>query len=599
MQVRSPLPETSTADGLAEAGPGPAPASYPGLAPFLASSRSIPALDLGSLALLLVLVLSVFAVAPLLYPGYLQTHAGFSPLWNTADLRSNLGQWDWLPRSGLSFDPFRSDGLLFYYLAALLPLPLLASVKAAPVLAWLLGSAGMYLWLKNWLGRPGALVAALVYTYLPYRLAAVYVRGAWGEALFWGLLPWALWAAISFRPTASPFAVRRLPVYSPAQSPVGFLCVAGLWILLGFSHLGLTWWAGLLVLVFWLALYPRRAAAPVLAVLSGAAAATGLMFTLTAPTAPYTAPADHLLYLSQLFSAGWGFGFSRAGWDDGLSLQLGLAAVGLSILSVILWPRRQSAAEPTGPRDYRLLFFLVAAVVLALLQLTLVGFIWRLPLGPSSTLAYPWQLLGLAGLCLAVLAGTTLWLDEELAQPALFGAITVFVILSSYSYLEPQFIPAGQVVATGPQAVVGDNQLVLLDHQFAVPVSANTAGLATQDTAQIPLAVYGPLQANGRLILKTTWQPLRPFSQDLKIFAHLVGPQGEVLAQFDGQPQAGEHPTTRWVPGELINDAYTLVLPAELPPGPYRLFLGLYDETSMARLPVAGDGEGRILLDVR
>lgn len=597
MQVHSPSPEASTADRLAEAGQAPDPS--PDLAPFLASSRSIPALRLGSLALLLVLVLPVFAAAPLLYPGYLQTHAGFSPLWNAADLRSSLGRWDWLPHIGLNFDPLRGEGLLFYYLAALLPLPLPAAAKVVPGLAWLLGSAGIFLWLKNWLGRPGSLVAALVYTYLPYRLATVYVRGAWGEAIFWGLLPWALWAAISFRPFASPFATRHLPVRSPAQSPAGFLPVAGLWFLLGFSHLGLTWWAGLLVLVFWLALYPRRAAAPVLAVLSGVVAVTGLMFSLARPVAPYTSPADHLLYLSQLFSAGWGFGASRPGWNDGLSLQLGLAALGLAVLSVILWPRRQPAEWPTGSLDGRLKFFLAATVGLVLLQLAPAGFIWRLPLGPASTLAYPWQLLGLAGLSLAVLAGTALWLDEELTQPALLGAITVLVILSSYSYLEPRFIPAGQVVTTGPQAVAGDTQLALLDHQFAVASSANTAGLAVPDSSEIPLAVYGPLRANNVLILKTTWQPLRTFSRDLKVFAHLVGPQGEVLAQFDGQPRTGEYPTSNWTPGELITDSYSLVLPEDLPPGPYRLFLGLYDEASMARLPVAGDNEGRIILDVR
>ena len=142
------------------------------------------------------LTLSIFAVAPLFYPGYMQTHTGFVPLWNVADLRVNLGNWPWLPHLATSFDPLRGDGLCPYYLAAILPLNPVAAIKVVVGLGWLLGNAGMFLWLKHWLGRPGALVAALVYTYLPYQLATVYVRGAWGEAFFWGMLPWTMFVAV-------------------------------------------------------------------------------------------------------------------------------------------------------------------------------------------------------------------------------------------------------------------------------------------------------------------------------------------------------------------------------------------------------------------
>lgn len=551
------------------------------------------------LPLLLALILPVFAAAPLLYPGYVQTHAGFVAVWNVADLRHSLGQWPWLPHIAISFDPLRSDGLLPYYLAALLPLAPAVAVKLALGLAWLLGSVGMFLWLRDWLDQPGALIAGLVYTYLPYRIAAVYVRGAWGEALFWGLLPWALWATIAFVPQLAPFRVRQPAIRSFAQSPLVFPAAIGLWALLGLSHLGLTAWALGLVLVFALALYPGRALLPGLAALSGTAAAAALTLSQARPVAPVAAPAGHLLYPFQLFSAYWGFGPSRPGWNDGLSLQIGFAALGLAALSVTLWSRRQTVAWQTGRLDRRLLFFLAAPLFLSLLQLTLAGPLWRLPFGPAYTLAYPWQLLGLVGLCLAVLAGATLWLDEQLAQPVLFSAIVLLVVLSSYSYLEPQFLRDDRVTAAGPQAVLGDNQVALLDHTFAVVVDGNTAGLAAQEQTAIPLTVYGLPQSDNALLLKVIWQPLQAFDQDLKVFVHLVDGRTNVLAQFDGQPRAGEYPTSRWTPGELIEDAYTLVLPAELPPGPYQVFFGMYDETKMTRLAAPGDAEGRIILDVR
>jgi hypothetical protein len=213
----------------------------------------------------------------------------------------------------------------------------------------------------------------------------------------------------------------------------------------------------------------------------------------------------------------------------------------------------------------------------------------------AHTLSYPWQLLGLTGLCLAILAGASLWLDRRLAERSLFGAVIVFVLLSSFSYLAPQYSQSSP--PPGPQAQLGDNQLVLLAHSFAVSTSGNTAGLARGEIA-LPVALSGPPQENDVLRLNVVWQPLRPFSQNLKVFVHLVDSGGKVLAQYDGYPQGGEYPTTAWIPGELVEDSYPLLIPADAPDGPYQVFLGLYDEATLARLPVATDPEGRVILNV-
>ncbi len=153
--------------------------------------------------LLLTLALTVFAVAPLAYPGYAQVHSGFVPIYNLADLANGPLNLGWTPTVATHFDPLRGDGLLPYYLA----LPVvwlggtpLTGVKVVFALGFLLGAAGVYFWLRRPLGPAGAALAALVYTYLPYRVAVVYVRGAWGEALFLGLLPWALAAAAGKAP---------------------------------------------------------------------------------------------------------------------------------------------------------------------------------------------------------------------------------------------------------------------------------------------------------------------------------------------------------------------------------------------------------------
>jgi hypothetical protein len=542
-----------------------------------AANPIAPALTVRS-GLLLLVILSLFAVAPLLYPGFIETHSGYVPLWNIIDLRQNWGQPGWLPHLATDFNALRSDGLLLYYVAALLPLPPPAALKLIAGAAWLWGGVGIFLWLRSWLGQTGALVAALVYVYLPCQIATVYVRGAWGESLFWGLLPWAILTAT--------FLVTSPRIY--------LLPIAALfWLLLGLTQLGLTLWAMLFTAALLLVVHWRQSLLPLLSMLAGTilAALVYLLLRPAAFAAPATiVPADHVLYPFQLFSAAWGFGPSRPGWNDGLSLQLGLAALGLTIINVAVW-QRTSTHRP----DRRLRFFLLAALALSLAMLLPV--LWSIP-GLSATLSYPWQLLGLTGLCLAVLAGSLPWLEPRFERLPLLAALVILIILSVYPYLLPKFTPVTPAMTRPPRAELGRHQLALLDDSFAVRTSGHTVGLEQGQTA-IPLAAAGPLRPGQTLLLRVDWQPLQAIDRNLKVFVHLVDAGDNVLAQFDGYPQGGDYPTPQWRPGEIIADTYPIALPASAPPGPYRLFLGLYDETTLERLPVPTDTAGRVILDVR
>lgn len=553
--------------------------------------------------LVLTAALCLFALAPLFYPGYIQTHSGFVPVWNVLDLRANLGNWRWLPHIAAQFDSLRSEGLWPYYLAGILPFGPAAAFKAVLGLAWLLGSLGMFVWLNKRLGPAGALVAALVYTYLPHQIAMVYVRGAWGETFCLGLLPWTMLMSEKTSQRSSG------PEKRTSASMI-ILLVSGvfIWLLLGLSQLGLALWAFILVSLFLLAVYPRQSLWAILANLGGLVLAVVITLSIFAaspqavptPIAPPASFSDHFLYPFQLFSAYWGFGPSRPGWNDGLSFQLGLAAVGLALLTFFLWQCRPG--KPAIKRiDRYLFFFSGAALVSILLQFGFTLPLWNLPVLPgytlASTLTYPWQLLGLAGFCLAVLAGASLQLDEGLARLPIFSSIIILIVLSSYNYLLPQFIQVPPEMMSGPQAILGPDQAALLAHSFTVEINGNTAGLERGPSA-IPLAVHGPLQSGQRLQLDVTWQALQPFTEDWKVFVHLVDAKGQVVAQFDGQPREGMYPTSRWIPGELVNDSYPLLIPAPIPPGPYQVFVGLYNEATGARLPVPGDSAGRVILNV-
>ncbi len=86
------------------------------------------------------------------------------------------------------------------------------------------------------------------------------------------------------------------------------------------------------------------------------------------------------------------------------------------------------------------------------------------------------------------------------------------------------------------------------------------------------------------------WQARRPVAENLKVFVHLLGDAGQLVAQRDGEPVGGALPTTTWTVGKLVIDRHGALLPGDLVPGEYALIAGLYDPATGERLPVAVNG---------
>jgi hypothetical protein len=77
--------------------------------------------------------------------------------------------------------------------------------------------------------------------------------------------------------------------------------------------------------------------------------------------------------------------------------------------------------------------------------------------------------------------------------------------------------------------------------------------------------------------LRLVWEAAVPLERSWTVFVHLVGREGQILAQADGLPAGGLFPTTSWAPGERIVDERRVQPPVPLPPQPLRLLIGLYD----------------------
>jgi hypothetical protein len=92
------------------------------------------------------------------------------------------------------------------------------------------------------------------------------------------------------------------------------------------------------------------------------------------------------------------------------------------------------------------------------------------------------------------------------------------------------------------------------------------------------------------------WQVLAAPAADYDAFVHLLDANGQRVAQSDHRPGGVYYPSSLWQPGELLADAHTIALPANLPPGTYSLHTGLYDKPSMKRVSIPGSPDDSVEL---
>lgn len=97
--------------------------------------------------------------------------------------------------------------------------------------------------------------------------------------------------------------------------------------------------------------------------------------------------------------------------------------------------------------------------------------------------------------------------------------------------------------------------------------------------------LQGTPQSGRPLYLTLFWQASQTLDADIKAFVILRDAAG-VAAQWDRQPVASLYPSHLWAPGAIQRDPWRLDLPLGLPPGEYRLSVGLYRAADGRRLDV-------------
>jgi len=398
----------------------------------------------------LVVAFSLFAALPLAGPGYFfDAHDAPHTIFFLTEFDAALRDGVWYPgwatdqALGYGYPTFVFYSPLAYYGAEgfhLLGAGKVAAIKWTWALATVASGLAMYACGRHLLGRQGGWLAAVVYVYMPYHLADLYVRAALAEYCAFVWMPLAL------------LAFHRL-VEEPTARQVGLAGLAYGALLMTHHVTGLAFTPLLASYVLFCLLRAKtdrpgrlaRAAAALAGALLGLGVAAALLLPAFGERrfinqeqwvrASYDY-ALHFLHPAHLLSAAWGYAPGRPGTPGGMSFQLGAVPFLLASAAVLsAWHRPARERAPV-------LFFGGATALLIFLMSPLSAFLWRL-LPVAALIQFPWRLLALTAVTLALLSGQG---AKDQGLILVWGGV---VLLASFPYTLPHNTPVPDM-AEGP-----------------------------------------------------------------------------------------------------------------------------------------------------
>ncbi len=427
--------------------------------------------------LLVVIICSLFAVLPLVGPSYFfGAHDGPHSVFFLTEFDAALRDGVWYPgwgtdhALGYGYPTFVLYSPLAFYGAELFHL-LGAGMVAAVKWIWALATVGaglaMYVYARRVMGRLPGLLAAVVYVYAPYHMVDIYVRAALAEYCAFVWMPLAL---LAFHNLAEKATARRLALAG--------LAYGALWLTHNVTAIAFT---PLLAAYVLFRLLAEQAGSPsaagiahglrklmerAAAALGGAALGLGIAAALIVPNllerrfisqeqwvGEGYSYAQHFVYPFQLLSGFWGYDPALPGPADGMSFQLGVVPVVLGLAATVFAFRR---GRPAGERAV-ILFFAGATLLVVLLMLPLSAPVWNL-LPIASLIQFPWRLLALTTVAMAILAGAAVVQAHGTRQGfelsrGHWALLILVVVLASFPYTLPEYTPVPDI-AEGPLLVL-------------------------------------------------------------------------------------------------------------------------------------------------
>ncbi len=327
---------------------------------------------------------------------------------------------------------------LIYYFSEIFHLigfSFINSFKIILFSGFLLSAFFIYLLAKDLFGKREAILASVLYLFLPYRAVTIYVRGAMAEFYSFVWLPAIFWALIKFDKTSkkrylllgSLFFSLLILTHSLIALPfclflfpfLGFLLCKRKFrnwkSLLGFVLLSLG-----LSAFFWIpSLIEKKY--------------TIVDEILTQELASYKI---HFVYPEQLWNSLWGYGGSAQGKLDGISFKIGKIHIILALFSIFIILARFIRKKKNNIYVYPLIVFLIFA---CFLTLETSRFFWD-KVKPLWYLQFPWRFLIFVGFFISIIASYSLRLinNERFKDLCLFLILGI-IIFFNLKLFKPQF----------------------------------------------------------------------------------------------------------------------------------------------------------------
>jgi len=129
--------------------------------------------------------------------------------------------------------------------------------------------------------------------------------------------------------------------------------------------------------------------------------------------------------------------------------------------------------------------------------------------------------------------------------------------------------------------LINDSDVFLIEHVRVGPLLPHDPAAANAAQAFFGEGIALMASQVNTDTLELSWRCRDAPHNDYTLFVHVFDANNNVLAEYDGQPQQGEAPTSLWMP----NDVYADRRPISLPPNAARIQIGWYDPATGARLP--------------
>ena len=143
-----------------------------------------------------------------------------------------------------------------------------------------------------------------------------------------------------------------------------------------------------------------------------------------------------------------------------------------------------------------------------------------------------------------------------------------------------------QTIVTSDLTLLSGTQVVLGEIVFASTPSEPDV-MATFDNGFILQSFELPArtQAGATLEISFTWQSDVAGTEDHVQFLHLGHEESGEWWVYDQQPLGARLPTRLWYSGLVDSEVWQVPLPADLAPGRYHVFTGLYRISDQERVP--------------